>query len=201
MKLYYKELLINEISIAARCSDLFANYWYNRKDKYLNDLGLPPSLYALHRIDDSEYCGQCLEKDLPEGNYYILKDGVDYFWFVTPEDALYFAKQYNPTDLSISEHPQNSNYYENLFNKRRRKVVGGFLWLTSEDIEEVESIEQCPPILYCVEADREWLSVDEAAEWLVASGKAANAITAKRQLEKYFRGSISRCYGFTWRWQ
>lgn len=196
VKLYYKEFLIKQEQTAV--GPLFIRQVMN----YLNTLDIlcneENAIALLHNIKDNNYCGVA---SIPShANFIMYKQNEEFYWFVNPYDAIMFVNKINniQKDCALEGYPQSSGW-STYFDRYRGHYERGFWWLYKDDIPYLNEIISAPKKIWCETRRLEFLSIEDAARWLVQIGKAANMATATRQLTKNLSGQTGACYGLVFK--
>lgn len=192
VKLYYKDFLLKQEKTAV--GPLFTKQVIN----YLNTLGIQcdstNALTFLQILLDHRYCGF---GEVPEhANFIMYKEGEGAYWFTNPYDAIMFVNHTKgiTKDCALEGYPQRSGW-STYFDRYRGHCEKGFWWLYKDDLAFLDEIIKAPKKIWCESRRIEFLSVDDAAQWLVQIGKAANLATALKQLTKHLAGQTNSCYG------
>ena len=196
IKLYYKEFLINQEKTAVGA--LFIRQVMNYLDTLNITCTKENAIDLLHNINDNNYCGVGI---VPEhANFIMYKQNVEFYWFVNPYDAIMFVNYQNniKKDCALEGYPQSSGW-STYFDRYRGHCERGYWWLYKDDVEYLDEIISAPKKIWCESRRLEFLSVEDAARWLVQIGKAANMATATRQLTKNLSGQTGSCYGLVFK--
>ena len=189
MQLPFKEFLLR------KTKELGIKFYENEIYKYAEELNevdfvrtsddIAVCYATIRYADDKNYCGEGLNQ---RARYYLLDEQNHFYWFVSARDAILFAspesKAVVGTVVSL----------EDVFHRYHRYFNDGYYFLYPEDLDDLPNILSQQRGYICVDKNLRFDTEEDIIMWLVNSGVASNAATARRQLTKHLMGQTSACY-------
>lgn len=189
MQLPFKEFLLR------KTKELGIKFYENEIYRYAEELDsvdckrTPDDIAACYAniryAEDRYYCGEGTSE---RANYYLMDEQHNLYWFVSARDAILFA---SPSSKAIVGTMVDM---KDIFHSYHRYFNDGFYFLYPDDLYDLETILSQKRGYICVDKNLRFDTEEDIIMWLVNSGVASNAATARRQLTKHLMGQTSACY-------
>ena len=189
MHLPFRDFLIrktNELGIK-----LYENEIYryaaelNEVDSTKTDDDIAVCYSKIRYADPGLYCGNGRST---RARYYLLDEYNSLYWFASARDAVLFAM---PDTCAIVGTIMDVSA---VFHKYHRYFNEGFYFLYPEDLDNIDEITSRQHGYVCLDKNIRFDTEEDIVIWLVNSGLASNAATARRQLTKHLMGNTTACY-------
>ena len=189
MNLPYKEFLLK------KTKELGIKFYENEIYRYAEELNevdfvrtnddIAVCYATIRYAEDSHYCGEGISG---RARYYLLDEQHNFYWFVSARDAVLFASPESKAVIGTIVD------IESIFHRYHRYFYEGYYFLYPEDLDDLDNILSRQRGYICVDKNLRFDTEEDIIMWLVNSGLASNAATARRQLTKHLMGETNACY-------